>query len=68
VSTDAVLGSWMDPGLAARYGNDLMLAMLPGSDKATKAAVDEDPVGVGNALRDRVHTVLYTTLQTNLFD
>lgn len=68
VSTDAVLGAWMDPGLAARYGNDLMLAMLPGSDKATKAAVDEDPVGVGNALRDRVHTVLYTTLQTNLFD
>ncbi|MFJ4106688.1 glycoside hydrolase family 3 protein [Oerskovia enterophila] len=68
VSTDAVLGSWMDPGLAARYGNDLMLAMLPGSDKATRAAVEEDPVGVGNGLRDRVHTILYTVLQTNLFD
>lgn len=67
VSTDAVLGAWMDPGLAARYGNDLMLAMLPGSDKATKAAIDQDPVGVGNALRDRVHTILYTVLQTNLF-
>ncbi len=67
VSTDAVLGSWMDPGLAARYGNDLMLAMLPGSDKATRAAVEADPVEVGNGLRERVHTILYTVLQTNLF-
>jgi len=68
VSTDAVLGSWMDPGLAARYGNDLMLAMLPGSDKATRAAVDQDPVGMGDALRDRVRTILHTTLQTTSFD
>ncbi|GAA1708434.1 glycoside hydrolase family 3 protein [Isoptericola hypogeus] len=68
VSTDAVLGKWMDPGLAARYGNDLMLAMLPGTDKATREAVDEDPVGVGNGLRDRVHAVLFAVLQTNLFD
>ncbi|CAM3467640.1 glycoside hydrolase family 3 protein [Isoptericola cucumis] len=68
VSTDAVLGDWMDPGLAARYGNDLMLAMLPGTDKATRAAVEEDPVGVGHGLRERVHAVLYAVLQTDAVD
>lgn len=68
VSTDAVLGGWMDPGQAALHGNDLMLAMLPGTDRAIEAAVEEDPVGVGNGLRDRVHAVLHATLQTELFD
>ncbi|WP_084106447.1 glycoside hydrolase family 3 protein [Demequina sp. NBRC 110056] len=60
VSTDAVLGGWMDPELAARYGNDLMLAVFPGTVDTMKSAVDEDPVGMGAALRDRVHNILYT--------
>ncbi|MDE0546235.1 glycoside hydrolase family 3 N-terminal domain-containing protein [Microbacterium sp. C7(2022)] len=69
VSTDAVLGGFMDPTLAVRYGNDLMLAMLPSSAaSSTKAALEDDPVGVGEGLRDRVHNVLYALLQTDLFD
>lgn len=69
VSTDAVLGGFMDPALAVRYGNDLMLAVLPSSTvSATKDALKEDPVGVGEGLRDRVHAVLYALLQTDLFD
>ncbi|GAA1961592.1 glycoside hydrolase family 3 protein [Agromyces allii] len=69
VSTDAVLGGWMDPALAVRYGNDLMLAMLPTSTaNQTKSALEADPVGVGEGLRDRVHAVLFAVLQTDLFD
>lgn len=66
VSTDAVLGGWMDPALAARYGNDLMLApFASGSVKNTKAAYDEDPVGMAIALRDRVHNALYAITLTD---
>ena len=69
VSTDAVLGGFMDPALAVRYGNDLMLAPLASASvNATKQALDQDPVGVGNALRDRVHTVMYALLRTELLD
>lgn len=69
VSTDAVLGGFMDPALAVRYGNDWMLAMLPSSTiKATKQAYDADPVGVGEGLRDRVHAISYALLRTELFD
>ncbi|WES63078.1 glycoside hydrolase family 3 N-terminal domain-containing protein [Microbacter sp. GSS18] len=69
VSTDAVLGGFMDPALAVRYGNDLMLAMLPSSTaSATEEALEADPVGVGGGLRDRVHAVLYAVLQTDLFE
>ncbi|SEJ45079.1 glycoside hydrolase family 3 protein [Demequina mangrovi] len=65
VSTDAVLGSWMDPAQAALNGNDVMLAVLaPGTVSATEAAVEEDPVGIGNGLRDRVHQLLYTVTLT----
>ncbi|UNK71848.1 glycoside hydrolase family 3 protein [Microbacterium sp. H1-D42] len=68
VSTDAVIGGFMDPALAVRHGNDLMLAMLPSAtEKAVKKAHDEDPVGIGNGLRDRVHAVMYAVLQTELF-
>lgn len=67
VSTDAVLGGFMDPALAVRAGNDLMLAPL---GTPTVARVHEayraDPVGVGAALRERVHAVLFTLLQTDL--
>ncbi|MGP6170581.1 glycoside hydrolase family 3 protein [Microbacterium sp. A204] len=69
VSSDAVLGGFMDPALGVRYGNDLMLAML-GNSTATQvnAAYDDDPVGVGNGLRDRVHAVMFALLRTDLFN
>lgn len=68
VSTDAVLGGFMDPAQAVRYGNDLMLAVLGSATvNATADALDDDPVGVGDGLRDRVHTVMYALLQTDLF-
>lgn len=66
VTTDAVLGSWMDPVQASLYGNDLMLSALNPSATAStmRAAAEDDPIGVGNGLRDRVHTVLFTVLQS----
>ncbi|WP_062204123.1 beta-glucosidase [Demequina salsinemoris] len=65
VSTDAVLGSWMDPAQAALNGNDVMLAVLaPSTVSATEKAVEADPVGIGNGLRDRVHQLLYTVTLT----
>lgn len=68
VSTDAVLGGFMDPALAVRYGNDLMLAPLANlTVSATERAYKQDPVGVGEGLRDRVHAVAYALLQTDLF-
>ncbi|GLI26500.1 beta-glucosidase [Agromyces rhizosphaerae] len=69
VSTDAVLGAFMDPAQAVRYGNDLMLAVMPTSVASTiEAELEADPVGVGEALRERVHTVLYALTQTDLFE
>mgnify|MGYP003451626429 FL=1 len=66
VSTDAVLAGFMDPKLAVRYGNDLMLSILPnGVARSVNTALDEDPAGVGAALRDRVHNTLYAVLQTD---
>ncbi|WP_137843120.1 glycoside hydrolase family 3 protein [Microbacterium sp. 2FI] len=68
VSTDAVLGAFMDPGQAVRYGNDLMLAPLGNVTASTVAAeLEADPVGVGEGLRDRVHAVMFALLQTDLF-
>lgn len=69
VSTDAVLGGFMDPALAVRFGNDLMLAPLSSSvERTINAELRADPVGVGYALRDRVRTILFALLQTDLFD
>ena len=66
VSTDAVLGGFMDPAQAVRYGNDLMLAVLPNSvESAIAGELEADPVGVGEALRDRVHAVLFAVAQTD---
>ncbi|WP_278236711.1 glycoside hydrolase family 3 protein [Isoptericola sp. AK164] len=65
VSTDAVLGAWMDPELAARSGNDWMLAVFPDATvEALTEAVEADPVGVGQALRERVHTILHTVARS----
>ena len=69
VSTDAVLGGFMDNRLAVRHGNDLMLDVLSPSNniKQLKAAYEDDPVGVTAGLRDRVHTLCYSLLSTTLF-
>lgn len=69
VSTDAVLGGFMNPTFAALNGNDLILsAMGSATAKTTMNAVNHDPVGVGNALRERVHQICYMVLESNLFD
>ncbi|MFV0407882.1 MAG: glycoside hydrolase family 3 protein, partial [Propioniciclava sp.] len=66
VSTDAVLGTFMDANLAVREGNDLMLAVMGHTVVGTmKDAYADDPVGIGNGLRDRVHTWLYWLLRTD---
>jgi beta-glucosidase len=69
VSTDAVLGGFMDNRLAVRNGNDLMLDVLSpsGNIRQLEKAYEEDPVGIGEGLRDRVHTLCYSLLQTTLF-
>ncbi|WP_099332058.1 glycoside hydrolase family 3 protein [Actinomyces minihominis] len=69
VTTDAVLGAFMDPAQAAVSGNELMLTPIPtATARATFKALDADPVGMGHALRDRAHQTAYTILQSNLFD
>lgn len=68
VSTDAVLGKFMDLNLAIRYGNELMLNPMPnGNMKYFKKLHKEDPVGIVAGLRERTHTICYTLLnETNL--
>ena len=67
VSTDAVLGGFMDPVLAVRHGNDLMLAILPSATMSTmRDAYAADPAGIGQGLRARVHAVAYALLGTDL--
>ncbi len=70
VTTDAVIGGFMDNTLAVRNGNDLMLDVLSASNHISqfKKAYKDDPVGIGQGLRDRVHNVCFALLQTNLFD
>lgn len=70
VTTDAVVGDWMDPVQAVLNGNDLMLAALTPSIIAgtVEGAAKDDPLGVGHALRDRVHAVLFTVLKTQAND
>ncbi len=66
VSTDAVLGGWMDLNLAIRYGNELMLNVSPsGNKKYFQALYQEDPIGITLGLRERVHNITYTILQTD---
>lgn len=69
VSSDAVLGAFMDPGQAIIAGNDLMLAVLPSmTESAARDALAADPVGIGEGLRERVHAVMFALLHTDLFD
>jgi len=66
VTTDAVLGGFMDPEQAARAGNDIMLStVLPGAEKTLRARLDDDPVGLGWALRDRVKQILFTVANSS---
>jgi beta-glucosidase len=60
VTTDAVLGSFMDLELAIHNGNDLMLAVLAsGQEKAFDKLVKKDPVGILTNAKERVHNILY---------
>lgn len=60
VTTDAVLGSWMNAELAVKNGNDLMLEMgLQQSESVLSKAYKADPVGTGNAMRECAHNICY---------
>ena len=68
VTTDAVLGSWMDPRLAAQHGNELMLAPFPTNTvRSMQQAYQTHPNLIGTSLQDRAHTTCYALLQTELF-
>jgi len=68
VSTDAVLGGFMDLNLAIRSGNDLMLAILPTSnERYFDELYHEDPVGITEAIRECTHNICFSILEnTNL--
>ena len=64
VSTDAVLGGWMDLDLAIRNGNDLMLAIVATpQERYFDELYKEDPVGVTQAIRARTHNICYSILE-----
>ncbi|MDQ6423455.1 glycoside hydrolase family 3 N-terminal domain-containing protein [Paenibacillus sp. LHD-117] len=69
VSSDAVFGFMKAPD-AVVAGNDLMLDIMSATtnEKRLKKAYDEDPSGIANGVRTSVHHVLYTILQTYLFE
>jgi beta-glucosidase len=68
VTTDAVLGGFMDLNLAIRNGNDLMLSIIPTpNERYFDQLYKEDPVGITLAMRERVHNICYSLLTyTNL--
>lgn len=71
VTTDAVLGGFMDVNKAIRSGNDLMLAALQTRAyvNSLPKAYKEDPVGVVKGLRQSTHNITYALVNyTNLFD
>lgn len=68
VSTDAQLGSWMNPVDAVVVGNELMLSVFKGASNVEllTAAYEEMPVLMSNSLRDRTHTIMYNIVnETN---
>lgn len=69
VTTDAVLGSFMDAGLALYNGNDLMLAVMPTNNRRLLDELyTQDPVGVTKGLRERMHNFCYALVNdTDLF-
>jgi len=71
VTTDAVLGGFMDVNWSIRSGNDMMLNMLitRGDVNRIGNLYREDPVGVVEGLRNSVHHITYTMVNgTNLFE
>lgn len=63
VSSDAVQAWFMDPELALRNGNDLMLNPAPSlQEKTIEALYKKDPVGVTVSLKERVHNIAYSIL------
>ncbi len=69
VTTDAVLGNFMDANLALHYGNDLMLAVMPTNNRRyLDELYAKDPVGVTKGLRERMHNFCYALVNdTDLF-
>jgi beta-glucosidase len=70
VSTDAVLGGFMNVNLAIRGGNELMLSPVPtGNERKLTKLYKKDPVGVAAGLRERTHTICYTFVNySNIFE
>ena len=69
VTTDAVLGNFMDANLALHNGNDLMLAVMPTNNRRyLDELFAKDPVGVTKGLRERMHNFCYALVNdTDLF-
>jgi len=69
VTTDAVLGNFMDANLALHNGNDLMLAVMPTNNRRyLDELFAKDPVGVSKGLRERMHNFCYALVNdTDLF-
>ncbi len=69
VTTDAVLGSFMDANLALHNGNDLMLAVMPTNNRRyLDDLYAKDPVGVTKGLRERMHNFCYALVNdTDLY-
>lgn len=61
VTTDAQLGSWMNPVRAVLNGNELMLSAFSGdaNEKMLNDAYEQMPVAISNGLRERIHTIMY---------
>ena len=60
VTTDAVLGTWMDVTKATANGNDLMLEMgLMASESKLEKAYEENPNGTVAALKESAHNICY---------
>lgn len=67
VTSDAFFG-FMDPNLSLRNGNDLLLTNLTPTktEKEIHDLYKDDPVGVAQGLRDRIHTLIYNILNHTL--
>ncbi|WP_052400572.1 glycoside hydrolase family 3 protein [Oceanobacillus jeddahense] len=69
VSSDAVFG-FMEAPDAVIAGNDLMLDVMTPHKQVDmlEKAYEQDPSGIANGVRTSTHHVLYTILQTHLFE
>ncbi len=69
VSSDAVFGFMKTPD-AIVAGNDLMLDTMSSHSQRQllEEAYDENPSAIANGVRDSVHRIMYTILETYLFE